>query len=38
MWRNFATTLHQQRIRNLMRACDRAPEPLRRWMADAALP
>lgn len=35
--RNLATTLRRRRARDPMRAFDRAPEPLRRWLAGAAL-
>jgi hypothetical protein len=38
MSRNLASTLRRRRARDPMRAFDRAPEALRRWLADAALP
>lgn len=37
MSRNLATTLRRRPARDPMRAFDRAPEPLRRWLARAAL-
>ena len=37
MSRNLATTLRRRRARDPMRGFDRAPEPLRRWLARAAL-
>lgn len=37
MSRNLSTTLRRRRARDPMRAFDRAPEPLRRWLAGAAL-
>ncbi len=38
MKRNLATGLRRRPARNLMRDYDRAPPPLRAWLADAALP
>jgi hypothetical protein len=38
MSRNLASTLRRRRGRDPMRAFDRAPEALRCWLADAALP
>jgi hypothetical protein len=37
--RNLATTLkRRRRVRDPMAAFDRLPPPLRRWLAEAALP
>ncbi|SEB08185.1 DUF6525 family protein [Rubrimonas cliftonensis] len=38
MRRNLATRLRRRASRNPMRDYDRAPPPLRAWLADAILP